>query len=291
MGMLIKFFGTPVMRFLDALVSFRISWVPVGILLLYAMIVFAVMGISWICEISFSGKDDDSAMDKTIVKEICLALSCALTAVMVTEVPGESFMLSSIASDMDIGNFSQWHGMSKFFLWCGVINAVSIIITQVIISRRIGVIFTLLLTCFCGAAFGHTLIPLILWLCDVFGLFAIVLPLAEALLIGAMYLGSVFGIIPIDIADTIARSAEKQRRRNPNRHSDSEVKWDIWDEAAASAYRAAEEASRENEYRKPRVEVTRQNGYFTEYLKVSSDGERYYDDRDGEWHRVDQIGK
>ena len=35
-----------------------------------------------------------------------------------------------------------------------------------------------------------------------------------------------------------------------------------------------------------KVEVWRENGYMKEHLKVSSDGERYYDPEDGEWHRI-----
>ena len=35
-----------------------------------------------------------------------------------------------------------------------------------------------------------------------------------------------------------------------------------------------------------RVEVTRQNGMMTEHLKVSSDGKRFYDPEDGEWHPI-----
>ncbi len=34
------------------------------------------------------------------------------------------------------------------------------------------------------------------------------------------------------------------------------------------------------------VEVWRENGYMKEQLKVSSDGERYYDPEDGEWHKI-----
>ena len=36
----------------------------------------------------------------------------------------------------------------------------------------------------------------------------------------------------------------------------------------------------------PQVEVWRENGMMKEHLKVSSDGERYYDPEDGEWHRI-----
>lgn len=35
-----------------------------------------------------------------------------------------------------------------------------------------------------------------------------------------------------------------------------------------------------------KVEVWRENGYMRENLKVSSDGERYYDPDDGEWHNI-----
>lgn len=35
-----------------------------------------------------------------------------------------------------------------------------------------------------------------------------------------------------------------------------------------------------------KVEVWRENGYMKEHLKVSSDGERYYDPEDGEWHNI-----
>ena len=34
------------------------------------------------------------------------------------------------------------------------------------------------------------------------------------------------------------------------------------------------------------VEVWRENGMMKEHLKVSSDGERYYDPEDGEWHKI-----
>lgn len=36
----------------------------------------------------------------------------------------------------------------------------------------------------------------------------------------------------------------------------------------------------------PETEVWRENGYMRENLKVSSDGERYYDPDDGEWHKI-----
>ena len=35
-----------------------------------------------------------------------------------------------------------------------------------------------------------------------------------------------------------------------------------------------------------KVEVWRENGYMKEHLKVSSDGQRYYDPEDGEWHNI-----
>ena len=36
----------------------------------------------------------------------------------------------------------------------------------------------------------------------------------------------------------------------------------------------------------PKVEVWRENGRMKEHLKVSSDGQRYYDPEDGEWHNI-----
>ncbi len=36
----------------------------------------------------------------------------------------------------------------------------------------------------------------------------------------------------------------------------------------------------------PQVKVWRGDGFGKEYLKVSSDGERYFDPDDGEWHRI-----
>lgn len=42
----------------------------------------------------------------------------------------------------------------------------------------------------------------------------------------------------------------------------------------------------EEEAPAPKVEVWRENGYMRENLKVSSDGERYYDPEDGEWHNI-----
>ena len=36
----------------------------------------------------------------------------------------------------------------------------------------------------------------------------------------------------------------------------------------------------------PKVEVWRENGMMKEHLKVSSDGQRYYDPEDGEWHNI-----
>lgn len=40
------------------------------------------------------------------------------------------------------------------------------------------------------------------------------------------------------------------------------------------------------EEEKKTVEVWRRDGYFAENLRVSRDGERYYDPDDGEWHRI-----
>ena len=292
MGMLIELIGTPIVKCMDILAAFRVSWVPIGILILIALSFFALIGSYDLLETAIPRDEDDKERDKVFIKSIFLALNFALISVYVTEYPGESFMLSVIASDMNVGNFPQWHVMSKFFFWCGVINAASIIITQIIMSKRWLVIFSLLLTFICGTAFGYALIPLSLWLCyDVSMLFGVLMPLAEALLIGAMYIGSVFGIIPIDIADVLARNAEKNRRRAPRRTQTTAYTRDVWDEAVDDLCRAVEEASRENEVRRPHVEVTRRNGFFIENLKVSSDGERYYDDRDGEWHRIDDIDR
>ena len=36
----------------------------------------------------------------------------------------------------------------------------------------------------------------------------------------------------------------------------------------------------------PKVEGWRENGMMKEHLKVSSDGQRYYDPEDGEWHNI-----
>ena len=36
----------------------------------------------------------------------------------------------------------------------------------------------------------------------------------------------------------------------------------------------------------PKVEVWKENGMMKEYMKVSSDGKRYYDPDDGEWHNI-----
>lgn len=36
----------------------------------------------------------------------------------------------------------------------------------------------------------------------------------------------------------------------------------------------------------PHVKVWRENGLEKDYLKVSRDGERYFDPEDGEWHRI-----
>jgi len=286
MGMLLEMIGTPIMTLLDQIAAFRISWVPAGVLILGAVVYFSFMGSFLLLEKAFPRREDESEMDKVNIKEICLALNCALIAVFVTEFPGESFMLSSIASDISIHNFAQWPGMSKFFFWCAIINAGSIVFTQVILSKHWGLIFSLLLTCICGAALGHALIPLIVWLHDdVSMLFAIVLPIVEGLLIGAMYIGSVFGIIPIDIADALARNAEKNR---PDYRGPSAA--ELWKEADDSLRRHLDQERRSAEpRRRPRVEVTRRDGFFVENLKVSSDGERYYDDRDGEWHKVDDI--
>lgn len=38
---------------------------------------------------------------------------------------------------------------------------------------------------------------------------------------------------------------------------------------------------------KKHVKVWKENGFGKEYMKVSSDGERYYDPDDGEWHRIE----
>ena len=42
----------------------------------------------------------------------------------------------------------------------------------------------------------------------------------------------------------------------------------------------------EEEYTTQQVEVWRENGYMKEHLKVSSDGQRYYDPEDGKWHNI-----
>lgn len=38
---------------------------------------------------------------------------------------------------------------------------------------------------------------------------------------------------------------------------------------------------------KKHVKVWKENGFGKDYMKVSSDGERYYDPDDGEWHRIE----
>lgn len=42
----------------------------------------------------------------------------------------------------------------------------------------------------------------------------------------------------------------------------------------------------EEEAPAPKVEVWRENGMMKEHLKVSSDGKRYYDPEDSEWHPI-----
>ena len=44
--------------------------------------------------------------------------------------------------------------------------------------------------------------------------------------------------------------------------------------------------AKEEEAPAPKVEVWRENGMMKEHLKVSSDGKRYYDPEDGEWHPI-----
>lgn len=54
-------------------------------------------------------------------------------------------------------------------------------------------------------------------------------------------------------------------------------------EAEEQPRQIVEEATSQPE---KKVEVWRENGMMRENLKVSSDGERYYDPDDGEWHKI-----
>lgn len=285
MSMLVELIGAPVVKLLDKVATLRISWIPLGVLILGAVAYFAFIGAFSLLEKAFPRREDEAEMSKVNIKQICQVLNCALIAIFVTEFPGESFMLSSLGEGMSISNFAEWNGIPKFFFWCAFINIASMLVTHVFLAKRVGIILSVFLTWVSGVALGHALIPLIVWLHDdVSMLFAIVLPLLEGLIMGAMYIGSVFGIIPIDIADVLARNVEKNR---PTYSGPSAA--ELWNEVETSRRRHTKSDHSSAEPRRRRVEVTRRDGFFVENLKVSSNGERYYDDRDGEWHKVDDI--
>lgn len=98
-------------------------------------------------------------------------------------------------------------------------------------------------------------------------------------------MGSLIGIPAVRIAermavegdmfwDNMVRQYERQAKEKAN--STSEPLFDFSDTVQPESTSTPEK----------KVEVWRENGMMTENLKVSSDGERYYDPDDGEWHRI-----
>lgn len=58
---------------------------------------------------------------------------------------------------------------------------------------------------------------------------------------------------------------------------------EVWEEEKRKQEREIEANN------KPKVEVTRRNGYFIENLKVNSDGTMYWDPDDGEWKKISDL--
>lgn len=296
MGHLIKWIGSPVADLLDRIVAFKISWVPVGMLAVLAAAVLSIFGFLFVVE--RIPDDDESKKDNVIFRMICFALNCALMALLFSEyVPVStdgSMMLCSLSEGLSSRNFSEWGFVNKLFFWCAVINAGSAIISEVILCKNRILLPTLLFMWLCGVTLGHSLIPLSAALSDITVLFMIVLPVVHGLLIGLMYLsapvGVIFCVIKLGDADMIAGSV---MRNLPKNNDKTETAEDLFDEAVRELRRAQmeEERRQEEEHRASKVDVYRHNGLFLEHYKVSSDGKRYYDEEDGEWHRVDDLKK
>lgn len=245
MGTLIELVATPISRALDALVILKISRVPVGMLAFLGIAILAFYGFCAFLERASITNDAIEDSDTVIFRMLCLSLNCALVALLCSEYSPPNndlaIILSGVSGGMSAANFSQWGVMYKLFFWCAIINIGVTLIGQIIQKKHTYLLLPLLLSCIGGTALGYSLMPLSVALCEFMGLFLIVLPITEALIIGMLYLASVVGLImcfiSLQSAETITRNAAK----NLPKYTSSDSKFDkMWDDAINEVRRAQE---------------------------------------------------